>query len=344
MYCLNVKSGDVTTTPALAFQSQNCNLTMSQNNHNHGVTFKPIKFRGVTYVNTKGYRATINNNKHQEIIGHFSTAEAAAMAYDARARELHGTKARLNFYEPSERSRNGISQFKGVSWSKKCQKFEARIKHNGVMKYLGVYKSEVEAAKAFDAAVKELRGPVVKASSLNFPSGEVGMGEPRAARSMQAGGDAIWQRNQKQQQQQQQQQQYGPSNQRPLSTPTPTIPEFGRAKPQTLPRLSFIAEGEEDLPPFPGTLKLSALPSAPTASEPEKSCWPLFPGSSAEATLSSTGAFPVLHPFDQRSFSRSMSATSLRDNRLEATHLRSIADSSEDCGLNLLAQISWTSL
>jgi hypothetical protein len=255
------------------------------------------------------------------------------MAYDARARELHGERARLNFFEPSERSAKGVSLYKGVSWSKKSQKFEARIKHNGVMKYLGIHKSEVEAARAFDAAAKELRGPNVSPSSLNFPSEDFPsrdagiMGEPLAARSLHVAGNAARQR-------QQHEERFGVSQPRRLSAP-PGAPTLG-----------VTLEGEEDYQQRPlVALNLSALPAAPKPGpEAERTAWPIFHGSSGEAAPTFQGAFPELHPFDLRSFSQSMSATSLHDHRLEAQHGRSANESVEDYALNLLAQISWASL
>ena len=45
-------------------------------------------------------------------------------AYDARARELHGAKARLNFPQAGERSSMGRSAYRGISYQPKCGKWE----------------------------------------------------------------------------------------------------------------------------------------------------------------------------------------------------------------------------
>lgn len=63
-------------------------------------------------------------------------------------------------------SRKGsTSKYLGVSWCKKNQKWRSRICKNGVYSYLGNYKCEVKAAKAYDQAAKEIHG---KFANLNF--------------------------------------------------------------------------------------------------------------------------------------------------------------------------------
>lgn len=54
--------------------------------------------------------------------------------------------------------KNGTSQYKGVSWNSKHKLWYAQIKLNNKVKWLGDYKNEIEAAKAYDEAAKELFG------------------------------------------------------------------------------------------------------------------------------------------------------------------------------------------
>jgi HNH endonuclease/AP2 domain len=61
---------------------------------------------------------------------------------------------------------NRSSQFKGVSWSKRTQKWRADITLNGKHQYLGYFDIETDAAKVYDQTAKELFGDF---AHLNFP-------------------------------------------------------------------------------------------------------------------------------------------------------------------------------
>ena len=57
-------------------------------------------FRGVYFDNQSGkWHAKIQNGSKAEYIGRFTDPIEAARAYDAKAKELHGDSARLNFPE-----------------------------------------------------------------------------------------------------------------------------------------------------------------------------------------------------------------------------------------------------
>ena len=62
-------------------------------------------------------------------------------------------------------SASGTSQYKGVCWNKPSKKWRAQYRLNGVTYYLGSFDCEVEAAKAYDNAVRNLHG---KFRRLNF--------------------------------------------------------------------------------------------------------------------------------------------------------------------------------
>lgn len=61
--------------------------------------------------------------------------------------------------------KNGSSKYIGVRFHKKSNKWEANIYVNNKNKYLGLYETEIEAAKARDSATKEHFGEYGK---LNF--------------------------------------------------------------------------------------------------------------------------------------------------------------------------------
>jgi hypothetical protein len=65
------------------------------------------------------------------------------------------------------RPQRGTSKFKGVCWSRRDKKWESKIKFRGKTIHLGLFVSEVEAAKAYDSKARELGWPEY---GLNFPS------------------------------------------------------------------------------------------------------------------------------------------------------------------------------
>ena len=65
-------------------------------------------------------------------------------------------------------SRGGSSQFKGVSWENRIQRWRAVIRVDGKLYHLGYFHDEMEAAQAYDTAAHESWGPFAR---LNHPTG-----------------------------------------------------------------------------------------------------------------------------------------------------------------------------
>jgi hypothetical protein len=66
----------------------------------------------------------------------------------------------------SSKRRNALGRYKGVHFSTREKKFKAQIQSNKNKISLGTFKTEVEAARAYDEAAKKLHGEFAK---LNFP-------------------------------------------------------------------------------------------------------------------------------------------------------------------------------
>lgn len=66
----------------------------------------------------------------------------------------------------NRKPRGGSSPYKGVTWNAASQKWQAAIKLAGHQIHLGLFVSEQDAARAFDAAALERHGEF---AFLNFP-------------------------------------------------------------------------------------------------------------------------------------------------------------------------------
>jgi hypothetical protein len=74
------------------------------------------------------------------------------------ARNEHNSRPRLGTY----------SQYKGVTWSVKAQKWQTSIRMDGKLNYLGQFHDETEAARVYDEAALRYFGPH---AFFNFPTG-----------------------------------------------------------------------------------------------------------------------------------------------------------------------------
>jgi len=85
---------------------------------------------------------------------------------------LDNRKANLRFATPMQNAWNrtkpniGSSKYRGVGKAKGPNPWRATIHHNGQKIHLGMFKNEIDAAKAYDTEAKKRRGEF---AVLNFP-------------------------------------------------------------------------------------------------------------------------------------------------------------------------------
>ena len=128
-----------------------------------GYTWRPI--RG---VHRRRESPTLKRfSMHREIMKHHGYKLDGMQVDHINHDGLDNRKVNLRVCTKEQNARNArkitnaSSKYKGVSWKPPISKWEVRVR-----KYIGVYSSEIEAAKAYDKKAKELYGAF---ANLNFP-------------------------------------------------------------------------------------------------------------------------------------------------------------------------------
>jgi hypothetical protein len=128
---------------------------------------------GVSWGTSGAWVSSISYKGRKKYIGLYLTEENAAIAYDQESIKLYEEDAKLNFdpefvknitVEKINRRKKRKSNYIGIVAH--GDKWRSRIRVNKKIYELGIYATEIEAAKAYDLKAIELRGANTK---VNFP-------------------------------------------------------------------------------------------------------------------------------------------------------------------------------
>ena len=104
-------------------------------------------------LNNTGYATSSLGFMHRVIIGTPTGMCTDHINHD----KLDNRKSNLRICTKSQNqgnlkiiTRKKSSKYKGVSWCKKAQRWMVKINDNGKQRHVGVFKSEIEAAKRYD--------------------------------------------------------------------------------------------------------------------------------------------------------------------------------------------------
>lgn len=129
------------------------------------------KYIGVHFSEKdNGWLSEINYHKKRFRIGCYDDEMDAALAYNKKAIEIYGSQAVINNIENfdfvegySKRKRKASSKYKGVSFVKRIKKWSAQIYCNPEFRiHVGYFKTEIEAAIAYNAKCIEIFGDNAK--------------------------------------------------------------------------------------------------------------------------------------------------------------------------------------
>ena len=139
------------------------------------------RYVGVSYDKQRDtWIAYLSGGGVRKALGSFRDEADAAVQRDLAAIKMRGDDTHLNFpgkrqefvnkirsgYNPFPVKKVPSSEYKGVGWDKKADKWRASIRFHGKLLFLGSFDNAIDAAVQRDLAVIKLQ---LKKATLNFP-------------------------------------------------------------------------------------------------------------------------------------------------------------------------------
>lgn len=115
------------------------------------------KYTGVSWETRRGmWRAKVEYNKKDFHLDYFPDERDAALAVFT-FRQTHPLPDR-SIIEISKAKKLGMSKYRGISLDRRLMKWKAEITKGCKRYYLGIFKLEIDAAKAYNKKAIELYG------------------------------------------------------------------------------------------------------------------------------------------------------------------------------------------
>ncbi|KAG1667891.1 hypothetical protein FOA52_013651 [Chlamydomonas sp. UWO 241] len=155
-----------------------------QEGRSQGVASTSSRYVGVSWDKANSSwraRLTDTQTRRERHIGCYASEESAARAYDCAVVQAHGSGATRNFPDEDiselpvtlgeERKQSSSSRYTGVCWNRAQSAWQVELwdPQSKRSRHIGIFASEENAARAYDYAAVQARGPGAK---RNFP-GEV---------------------------------------------------------------------------------------------------------------------------------------------------------------------------
>lgn len=129
---------------------ENLQIITSRENVTRSIKNSSSKYSGVSWdTRSKKWKSRIVIDAKRICLGVFDTEEEASRYYE------NALKNHLSGLPIEVKRKSNLSKYKGVCWNKQANKWMAMTYLNGKSKYLGIFKTELEAHNRYQQYINE---------------------------------------------------------------------------------------------------------------------------------------------------------------------------------------------